>query len=74
MVNFVGDDFPQTVSFGLRNFNGFINKAGNQTNKFIVMDLVGTTIKTGINGLTSRDLIYKSQMYNVWDLGTQRSL
>ncbi len=37
------------------------------------MDLVGTSIKS-VAGLTSRDLIYKSQSINFWNLGSLRDL
>lgn len=73
ITNYVGDDFPQTISFAFRNFNGYMDKNGSITRKFLVLDLVGTSIKTSA-GLTSRDLIYKSQMYNLWDLGQLRTL
>lgn len=51
-----------------------MNKSGSVTNRFIVLDLASTTIKSSIGGVTSRDLVYRSQMYNVWDLGSQRVL
>jgi hypothetical protein len=38
------------------------------------MDLVGTTVKTTMTGITSRDLVYKSQILNLWDLGSLRNL
>lgn len=74
MTNYVGDDFPQTISFAFRNFNGFMDKNGGVTKKFIVLDLAATTVKTTMTGLTSRDLVYKSQLLNLWDLGTLRNL
>lgn len=50
-----------------------MDKTGSVTKKFLVLDLVATSIKTSA-GLTSRDLVYKSQMYNLWDLGILRTL
>ena len=38
------------------------------------MDLASTTVKSTMTGLVSRDLVYKSQMLNMWDMGTLRSL
>lgn len=74
LTNYVGDDFPQTIAFAFRNFNGYMDKSGTVTKKFIVLDLVGTTIKSTMSGLISRDLVYKSQILNLWDLGNLRSL
>jgi hypothetical protein len=38
------------------------------------MDLVSTSQQVNQFGVTSRDLVYRSQMSNVWNLGTQRNL
>lgn len=52
---------------------GFSDKSGTLTSKFIVLELISTNIKTN-NGIVSRDLIYKSQSNNVWNLNNLRAL
>ena len=74
MPNYVGDDFPQSISFGLRDYNGYCAKDGSPTKSVIVMDLVSTAIKTTSTGITMRDLAYKSQNYVLLNLGTMRTL
>jgi hypothetical protein len=73
LPNYVGDDFPQTLCFGLRDFNGYCARDGTPTKNIIVMDLVATSIKT-VGGITMRDLAYKCQSTILWNLGSLRSL
>ncbi len=73
LTNYPGNDFPSKISFAFRNLSGYANKSGQPTSKFLVLQLVSTTIKNEV-GLTERDLIYRSQMDNTWSLGNMRNL
>lgn len=74
ILDYIGESFPSCISFGIKGLSGYIDKKGNVTNKFIVMDLVNTAIKSSQTGIISRDLTYKAQMYNIWSLGLMRDL
>lgn len=73
LQEFIGDNFPQTISIALRSFSGLIGFTGTPTNRIITMNLVdiNTTIE---NGLTKRDLIYKNELPASWSLGNLRNL
>lgn len=48
-----------SISIGLRNFSGFVGWNGQPTNKIIVLNLVQIMTHSN-NGITQRDLVYKS--------------
>ena len=73
LQDFVGDDYPKTISIGLQGFGGFIGADGGITNKIILMNLSSITVHQ-INGVVSRDLVYKNDVSCQWSLGLLRNL
>mgnify|MGYP000452785113 CR=1 FL=1 len=74
ILDFVGDNFPQTISIGVKNFSGFVEKDGTNSNKIIVMNLFSVSSNITQQGIQYRDLIYKNEMSALWQLGSLRNL
>lgn len=60
ILDYVGDNFPQTISLTIKNFSGFKGLSGNQTNKVIVLNLTAINSIITPQGIVSRDLVYKN--------------
>lgn len=73
IIDFVGDNFPQSIFLTLKNYGGLINQYGEITNKIIALNLNSITVKN-VNGLITRDLLYASDIVNNWNLGSLRQL
>lgn len=71
--DYVGDDFPQTISLTLDGISGFVDFSGNVTNQIIVLSLCDIN-STYVDGILSRDLIYKNDVQAFWSLGSVRTL
>lgn len=74
ILDYVGDNFPQTISIALKSFSGFISKQGVQTNKIIILNLFQVSSTITAQGIQYRDLVYKSEMNTMWQLGSLRNL
>lgn len=68
--DYIGDDFPQTISLGIDSVSGFVGFDGSPSNKIMVLTLadINTTV---VDGIVSRDLIYKNEVSAFWNLGSR---
>lgn len=73
LQDFVGDNYPQTISIALRGYGGLIGWDGGVSTKIIVLNLCSITTH-GSNGIVMRDLVYKNDVQAMWNLGTLRNL